>query len=330
MQRLYQDGPDYERALLEIEHRVRELEKYAESEKVDVTAEVAALNQQHARRMQVIFENLTPWQRIQLARHPRRPRARFYIETITEGFVELHGDRTNGDDRAIIAGFAQLDGQPIAVIGNQKGSDTAENIRCNFGMASPEGYRKALRIMKMAEKFRRPIVVFIDTPGAYPGIEAEKSGQAEAIARNIAEMSQLAVPVVAIIVGEGGSGGALGVGVSDRTLMLEYSVFLVCSPEACAAILWRDSSKADDAARALGGGADQLIKFGIIDKSVKEPIGGAHLDPDKTARNVKEEVITALDELSVLSESALLAQRYSKLRKIGQLAHAQTFALVEK
>ena len=323
MQRLYQDGPDYERALLEIERRIRELEKYAESAKVDVGTEVAALNRQRAQRMQTIFENLTPWQRIQLARHPRRPRARFYIESITDGFVELHGDRTGGDDLAIVAGFAQLDGQPVAIIGNQKGSDTNENIGCNFGMASPEGYRKALRIMKMAEKFRRPIVVLIDTPGAYPGVDAERHGQAEAIARNIGEMSQLTVPVVAVIIGEGGSGGALGIGVSDRTLMLEYSIYLVCSPEACAAILWHDGSKADEAAQALGGTADQLIEFGIVDKSIKEPIGGAHQDPHQTARAVKNEVLTALQELSVLSESALVAQRYSRLRKIGEFAHAR-------
>ena len=326
MQRLYQDGPDYERALLDIEHRIRELEKYGETAKVDVSAEIGVLRRRHAQQMQTIFENLTSWQRVQLARHPRRPRSRFYIESMTTGFVELHGDRAVGDDHAIVAGLAQLDGRPIAIIGHQKGSDTDENIRCNFGMASPQGYRKALRVMKIAEKFRRPILVLIDTPGAYPGLDAERYGQAEAIARNIGEMTQLTVPVVSVIIGEGGSGGALGIGVSDRTLMLEYSVYLVCSPEACAAILWRDASKADEAARALGGTAEQLIKFGIVDKSIKEPLGGAHQNPAEAARAVKEEVQTAFQELSVLSESALLAQRYSRLRKIGEFAPAHAYA----
>jgi len=322
MQRLYQDGLDYERGLLEIERRIRELEKYAETSKVDVTEEVATLRRHHVQQMRTIFENLTPWQRIQLARHPRRPRSRFYIESMTEGFIELHGDRVAGDDRAIVAGLAQLDGRPVAIIGHQKGTDINENIGCNFGMAGPEGYRKALRVMKLAEKFRRPIVVLIDTPGAYPGVDAERHGQAEAIAHNIGEMTQLTVPVVAAVIGEGGSGGALGIGVSDRTLMLEYATYLVCSPEACAAILWKDSSKADEAAVALGGTADQLLDLGIVDKIIREPLGGAHHDPDAVVHAVKYELVTALQELSVLSDSALVAQRYSRLRKIGEFAHA--------
>jgi len=325
MQRLYQDGPDYERALLDIERRIRELEKYAETENVDVSVQISALQDEHAQQMRTIFQNLTPWQRIQLARHPRRPRARFYIKSITDGFLELHGDRVSGDDQAIVAGFAELDGRPIAVIGNQKGTDTDENIRYNFGMASPEGYRKALRVMRIAEKFRRPIVTFIDTPGAYPGVDAERGGQAQAIAASIGEMTQLTVPLVSVVVGEGGSGGALGIGVSDRTLMLEYATYLVCSPEACAAILWKDGSKADEAARALGGTVSQLIEFGIVDKSVPEPLGGAHRDPAAASRAVKDEVLTALQELSVLSESALLAQRYNRLRRIGEFARPHVY-----
>jgi acetyl-CoA carboxylase carboxyl transferase subunit alpha len=322
MQRLYQDGLDYERALLEIEHRIRELEKLAETSKVDVSAEIESLRREHKRQTHTIFENLTPWQRIQLARHPRRPRTRSYIDALTNGFIELHGDRAVGDDGAIIAGFAELDGSPVAVIGHQKGTDTDENMRFNFGMASPEGFRKALRIMRLAEKFRRPILIFIDTPGAYPGLEAERHGQAEAIARNIAEMSRISVPAVSVVIGEGGSGGALAISVSDRVLMLEYSTYQVCSPEACAAILWKDGSKADEAAKALGGTAYQLVELGIVDKVIKEPLGGAHQDPVATARSVKEEVITALQELAVLSESALLEQRYQKLRKIGAFEEA--------
>lgn len=322
MRRLYQDGLDYERALLDIEHRIRELEKLAEQSNVDVTAEVEALRREHRRRMHTIFENLTPWQRIQLARHPLRPRTRSYIDHITDGFTELHGDRAVGDDGAVIAGFAELDGNPVAVVGHQKGTDTEENMRFNFGMASPEGFRKSLRIMRLAEKFRRPVLIFIDTPGAYPGLDAERHGQAEAIARNISEMSRLSVPAVAVVIGEGGSGGALAIGVCDRVLMLEYATYQVCSPEACAAILWKDGSKADEAAKALGGTAYDLMHLGIVDKVIKEPLGGAHQDPAGIAGTVKEEVVTAFRELAVLSESALLDQRYTKLRKVGVFAKA--------
>jgi acetyl-CoA carboxylase carboxyl transferase subunit alpha len=260
---------------------------------------------------------LTTWQRVQLARHPKRPYMLDYVEQVFTDFVELHGDRNYGDDRALLCGMANLDGQPVAVIGHQKGRNLHENIERNFGMAHPEGYRKALRVMKLAEKFHRPIITFIDTTGAFPGIGAEERGQAEAIARNLRDMSVLAVPVVSIVIGEGGSGGALGVGIANRVLMLENAYYSVISPEGCAAILFHDASKAQEAATAMKITAQDLSRLGIIDEVISEPLGGAHRDVAVTAENMKKALARHLDELVKIPAAKIAADRYAKFRAMG-------------
>ncbi|BBB32301.1 acetyl-CoA carboxylase carboxyl transferase subunit alpha [Thermotomaculum hydrothermale] len=265
-----------------------------------------------------IYKNLDEWQIALVARHPNRPYFLDYVERIFSDFIELHGDRNFGDDKAIVGGFAFLDDIPVCIIGQQKGRDTKEKIYRNFGMPKPEGYRKALRIMKMAEKFKRPIITFVDTPGAYPGIDAEERGQAEAIARNLLEMSKLRVPVITVIIGEGGSGGALGIAVANRVLMLEYSIYSVISPEGCASILWKDAAKADEAARALKFTANHLKKYGIVDEIVPEPIGGAHVDYDKTAEVLKEYLLKNLESLNSVPVPEIVNDRYLRFRRIGE------------
>ncbi|NTW87187.1 MAG: acetyl-CoA carboxylase carboxyltransferase subunit alpha [Holophagaceae bacterium] len=266
-----------------------------------------------------LFSNLTDWQRAQLARHPKRPYTLDYLERVCERFDELHGDRRFGDDAAIVAGMGWIEGNPVMVIGQQKGRDTKMKILRNFGMPKPEGYRKALRLMKLAEKFQRPILCLIDTPGAYPGVDAEERGQAEAIARNLLEMAKLQVPVVAVVLGEGGSGGALALGVADRVLMMENAIYSVISPEGCASILWKDASQAPKAAAALKLTAPHLLELGIIDAIIKEPLGGAHSDYDAAASALKEAVIEAFSELSELTAEQLVEERYQKFARMGSV-----------
>jgi acetyl-CoA carboxylase carboxyl transferase subunit alpha len=266
-----------------------------------------------------IFSHLTDWQRAQLARHPKRPYTLDYLERICERFEELHGDRHFGDDAAIVSGLGWIEGNPVMVIGQQKGRDTKQKILRNFGMPKPEGYRKALRLMKLAEKFQRPVLCLIDTPGAYPGVDAEERGQAEAIARNLLEMAKLEVPIVAVVIGEGGSGGALALGVADRVLMMENAIYSVISPEGCASILWKDPAQAPKAAAALKLTAPNLLELGIIDGIVKEPLGGAHSDFDAAAAALKEAIIEAFSELSELSAEELVEERYQKFARMGSV-----------
>lgn len=267
-----------------------------------------------------VFSDLSGWETCLLARHPERPYTLAYIHDIFSDFTEFHGDRRFGDDPALVAGFARFDGEPVAIIGHQKGRDTAEKVRRNFGMARPEGYRKALRIMKLAARFKRPIITFVDTPGAYPGIDAEERGQAEAIADNLVEMSRLPVPVIVIVTGEGGSGGALALGVGDRILMLEHAVYSVITPEGCAAILWKDQSRAEDAARALRLTSGDLLKFGVIDEVLPEPRGGAQMDPGAMSSTVEEAIRRHLKQLKKLRPDALMNRRYKKFRAMGVAA----------
>ena len=264
-----------------------------------------------------IFSSLTPWQRCQIARHHERPYTLDYIDTIFTSFTQLHGDRRFADDPAVVAGFALFDGDPVAVVGHQKGRDTNEKLRRNFGMPRPEGYRKAMRIMRLAARFRRPIISFVDTPGAYPGIHAEERGQAEAIADNLIEMSRLPVPIVVVVTGEGGSGGALALGIGDRVLMLEHAIYSVISPEGCAAILWKDQNRAEDAAKSLRLTARDLKQFGVVDEVLPEPPGGAHMDPRSTAETVDAAIRRHLRHLRKMKVEALLARRYKKYRALG-------------
>jgi len=310
-------GLDFEKPILELERKIEELKKFTSSENIDLSNEIKKLEDKLDKLKREVFEGLTPWQRVQIARHPKRPYTLDYIGLIMTDFSEIHGDRVFGDDKALICGLAKLDGQKVVVIGHQKGRDTKENLMRNFGSAHPEGYRKAMRVMKLGEKFKLPIIVFIDTPGAYPGIGAEERGQAEAIALNLMEMARIKVPIICFIIGEGGSGGALGVGVGDRICVLENAYYSVISPEGCAAILWKDRSMAPDAAKALKLTAQDLLNLGLIDEIVREPLGGAHRDPAKTASAIKESVKKYLKELSALAPAALIEARYEKYRKIG-------------
>ena len=282
----------------------------------------AALRLRDARRelsatIDSIFSSLTPWQRCQIARHHERPYTLDYIDAIFTSFTQLHGDRRFADDPAVVAGFALLDGEPVAVVGHQKGRDTNEKLRRNFGMPRPEGYRKAMRIMRLAARFRRPIISFVDTPGAYPGIHAEERGQAEAIANNLIEMARLPVPILVVVTGEGGSGGALALGIGDRILMLEHAIYSVISPEGCAAILWKDQGRAEDAARALRLTARDLRHFSVVDEVLSEPPGGAHLDPRAAAETVGTAIRRHLRQLRKLKPEPLLARRYKKYRALG-------------
>jgi acetyl-CoA carboxylase carboxyl transferase subunit alpha len=308
---------EFERPILELQAKIRELKELAQEERADFASEIARLERKVARLQEEVFSNLTPWQRAQIARHPGRPYSLDYIRLILTDFLELHGDRGYADDRAIVGGLARLDGLPLVVIGQQKGRDTKEKLMRNFAMAHPEGYRKALRLMKLAEKFRRPVLTLVDTPGAFPGIGAEERGQAEAIARNLREMAELRVPIVVAIVGEGGSGGALGLAVGDTVLMLEYAIYSVISPEGCASILWRDPGKAPEAAAAMRITAHDLQRLKLIDEIVSEPVGGAHRSHHETAATLKEAVAEAFRRLRQVSVDALLERRYEKFRAMG-------------
>jgi len=308
---------DFEKPIIGLEKKIQELKSFITEKKIDLSSEVKRLEEKLERLKKDTYGNLTAWQKVQIARHPQRPYTLDYIEMIMSDFIELHGDRSFSDDKAMVGGFAKIDEQRIAVIGHQKGRDTKENLKRNFGCAHPEGYRKALRIMQLAEKFNLPIVIFIDTPGAYPGVGAEERGQAQAIALNLREMAGISVPIIAIVIGEGGSGGALGIGITDKIYVLENAYYSVISPEGCAAILWKDGSKAPEAAAVLKLTALDLLKMGIIDAVVPEPLGGAHSDPQKMGQTLKETIVKALKELGGAGKEELLKLRYRKFREIG-------------
>lgn len=315
-------GPwlDFERPIVDLEERIRTLEESAANGGVDVADEVAHLRDKAKRLSREIFGKLEPWQRVQLARHARRPTTLDLVDRIFTDLVPLHGDRQFRDDAAIEGGLARLDGRPVMVMGHQKGRDTRSNLRRNFGMAHPEGYRKSLRLMELAARYGRPVITFIDTPGAYPGLGAEERGQAEAIARNLREMADLGVPTVAVVTGEGGSGGALALGVTDRIYMLENAVYSVISPEGCAAILWRDATKASEAAKAMRLTAQDALKLKIIDGIVQEPVGGAHRDHDGCARAIKAQLLDALDDIGDPGADVLRDRRLQKYLDIGEWA----------
>jgi acetyl-CoA carboxylase carboxyl transferase subunit alpha len=310
-------GLDFEKPIIELEKKIEELKNFTSEKKIDLSSEVKRLEDKLEHLKNDTYSNLTAWQKVQLARHPDRSYTLDYINMIMSDFIELHGDRCFADDRAIVCGFARIETQKIMVVGHQKGRDTKENLKRNFGCAHPEGYRKALRVMQLAEQFNLPIVAFIDTPGAYPGIGAEERGQSQAIALNLREMAQTGVPIIAIVIGEGGSGGALGVGVADKICVLENAYYSVISPEGCAAILWKNGTKAPEAAEALKLTAKDLLKMGIIDEVVPEPLGGAHRDPQKTAQNIKETINRNLKELKALDKGEMLKLRYKKFRSMG-------------
>lgn len=311
---------DFEEPILDMENKIEELRELSRRDEVDFSSEIKKLHAKVNRLRKDTFSKLTPWQRTRLARHPMRPYALDYIGSMTEGFLELHGDRAFGDGPSIVGGFAKLDGRTVMVIGQQKGRDTKEKLYRNFGMPHPEGYRKALRLMKLAEKFGAPIITMLDTPGAYPGVGAEERGQSEAIARNLMEMSALQVPVICVVIGEGGSGGALAMGLGNRTIMMENSVYSVISPEGCAAILWKSCDKVEEAAEALKMTAQDLLKFGLIDEIVKEPVGGAHRNPKAAASILRRVLRRNLNQLSKMPPEELQRQRREKIRKMGSFA----------
>ncbi|RKX29046.1 MAG: acetyl-CoA carboxylase carboxyl transferase subunit alpha [Candidatus Zixiibacteriota bacterium] len=308
---------EFERPIFELEQKISDMKDFAVGENIELSGEIVSLEKKLEKLREKTYSNLTRWQKVQLSRHPKRPYTLDYIKLMTTGFIELHGDRFFADDKAMVGGFAWLDDEPVMIVGQQKGRDTKQKVIRNFGMAHPEGYRKALRLFQLAEKFQVPIVVLVDTPGAFPGIGAEERGQAEAIAYNIREMSRLRVPIVVVIIGEGASGGALGVGVGDRIMILEYAWYSVISPEGCAAILWRDAAKAPEAAEALRPTSDDLIKLKIVDSIIPEPSRGAHCDPEAAAKLVKKAIQETLQELSLKSTDELLLDRLKKYRHIG-------------
>jgi acetyl-CoA carboxylase carboxyl transferase subunit alpha len=309
---------EFEKPLLELERQIAHLRRLAVEQRLDVQAEIEPLEQRLTELRRDIYRDLSPMQRVQVARHPRRPYALDYIHAAFTEFVELKGDRLYRDDPAIVGGWARLDGRPVVVIAQQKGRDTKENLFRNFGMPHPEGYRKALRLMHMAERFGAPVVTLIDTPGAYPGLGAEERGQAEAIARNLEEMARLTTPIVAAIIGEGGSGGALALGLADRVLMFENAVYSVISPEGCAAILWKDATQKERAAQALRLTAEDLLELGIVDTIIGEPAGGAHASPKRAAAMLRAALITAVGELADRPAETLLAERAEKFLRMGQ------------
>ncbi|MDX9764941.1 MAG: acetyl-CoA carboxylase carboxyltransferase subunit alpha [Chiayiivirga sp.] len=313
---------DFEQPIAELEARIQELRHAGQGSAFDIEEEVGKLQDKLRARTAEIFRDLTPWQVSQLARHPQRPYTLDYVKLMCEEFHELAGDRAYADDAAIVGGPARIDGRAVMLIGQQKGRDTKSKIKRNFGMPRPEGYRKALRLMQMAERFRLPILTFIDTPGAYPGVGAEERGQSEAIARNLLEMARLRVPIVCTVIGEGGSGGALAIGVGDRTLMLEYGTYSVISPEGCASILWKTAERAKDAAEALGITAPRLLELGLIDQIVREPLGGAHRDPQDMAARLKQALLGQLDRLERIDPATLIDQRYERLRGYGRFQAA--------
>lgn len=313
---------DFEKPLAELEGRIDQIRQLAEENSVDVSEQIRQLEARALQLRQEIFSSLSPMQRIQLARHPRRPSTLDYIQAMSDEWMELHGDRRGSDDPALVGGVGRLAGRPVVMLGHQKGRDTKDNVARNFGMASPGGYRKAMRLMEHANRFGMPILTFIDTPGAWAGIEAEHQGQGEAIAYNLREMFSLDVPIICTIIGEGGSGGALGIGVGDRLLMFEHAVYTVATPEACAAILWKDAGKAALAAEALKITAWDLKNLGILDHLLTEPVGGAHSDPLKAAEILKKALVQQLDELSLLTSQQRRELRYQKFRNIGMFEEA--------
>jgi acetyl-CoA carboxylase carboxyl transferase subunit alpha len=320
---------DFEKPIEEIELQIDELKRLSDGKDINVSGEIKRLEKKVKELRTDIFSKLTPWQTTMLARHPDRPYTLDYIGIMTDEFTELHGDRKFSDDKAIVGGLAGIKGVPVVIIGHQKGRGTKERIKRNFGQPHPEGYRKALRLMELAEKFKRPVITLIDTPGAYPGVGAEERGQAEAIAVNLMQMSRLRVPIISVVIGEGGSGGALALSVADRLYMLEHSVYSVISPEGCAAILWKKSSSelvAADfarAAEALKLTAQDLLRFKIIDEIIPEPLGGAHRDLEQTAKNISEKILAALEELANKTPGKLVEDRYKRLKKIGSFTEEQ-------
>lgn len=321
---------EFEKPLAANRRHVAELEADQQATNRDHSREIRRLHAEYNVLLEKIYSNLTPWQTVQVARHPRRPLAMDYIERIVREFVELHGDRAFGDDRAIRCGMGRVATEKVVIIAQHKGRDTQEKIECNFGCAHPEGYRKALRVMKLAEKFSLPVITFIDTPGAYPGIGSEERGVAQAIAMNLREMSRLRTPIICIVIGEGGSGGALGIGVGDKVVILQYAYYSVISPEGCAAILWKTGEKAAEAAQAMKITAKDLEQLGVIDEIIPEPLGGAHRDLAQAASNVEHFIIRALRELRSVNIDTLIEKRYQRWRKMGQVLHAQPSYLPEQ
>ena len=311
---------DFEQPIAELEGKIEELRYVGDDAHVNINEEVSRLRQKSEELTRAIFSSLTPWQISQLARHPQRPYTLDYIDWIFTGFEELHGDRAFADDPAIVGGLARLEGRPVVLIGHQKGRDTKEKLHRNFGMPRPEGYRKALRLMQMAERFGLPVISLIDTPGAYPGVNAEERGQSEAIARNLLVMAELRTPIVCTVIGEGGSGGALAIGVGDALLMLQYSIYSVISPEGCASILWKSAEKAPEAAEALGITSDRLKDLGLIDDIIPEPLGGAHRDGYQVAASLKKTLIERLEELTKVPVDILIENRHARLRTYGRFS----------
>lgn len=309
---------DFEKPLQELEKRIEEIKTFAEEKRIDMSEEITRIEAKAVTLKKEIYNNLTPWQKIQIARHPKRPTLLEYIDLIFDGFIELHGDRLFKDDPALVGGLAYFNEIPVTILGHQKGRDTKENIYRNFGMPHPEGYRKAIRLMKQAEKFKRPVISFVDVAGAYPGKEAEERGQGEAVARSIMEMAKLRVPIIVVITGEGGSGGALAIGVGDRVLMLEHAYYSVISPEGCASILWKNASEASKAAETLRLTARDLLGFGVIEEVIPEPLGGAHRDLEATAKAIKEAIQNSFAKLLKLNIEELLRMRYKKFREVGR------------
>ncbi|HBH34845.1 MAG TPA: acetyl-CoA carboxylase carboxyl transferase subunit alpha [Gammaproteobacteria bacterium] len=313
---------DFEQPIAELEAKIEELRHVGSDAEINIQDEITTLESKSQELTRTIFAKLTPWQVSQVARHPLRPYFLDYVERIFDDVEELHGDRAFADDSAIITALARLDGKPVVIIGHQKGRDTNEKLQRNFGMPRPEGYRKSLRVMELAERFKLPVLTFIDTPGAYPGVGAEERGQSEAIARNLREMSQLKTPILSTVIGEGGSGGALAIGVCDHLNMLQYSTYSVISPEGCASILWKDATKASLAAEAMAITSQQLLELKLIDNIIDEPLGGAHRDLDSMAVTLRESLISTLDELQGIPLEQLLEQRYQRLMGYGSFAEA--------
>ena len=309
---------EFEQPIAELEAKIKELCRVGDDDEINIQEEISRLEEKSRALTESLFSSLKPWQISQLSRHPQRPYMLDYVERIFDDFQELHGDRMYADDHAIVGGVARLNGKSVMLIGQQKGRDTKDKLRRNFGMPRPEGYRKALRLMEMAERFQMPILTFIDTPGAYPGVGAEERGQSEAIARNLKAMTSLRTPILCTVIGEGGSGGALAIGVGDRLVLLQYSTYSVISPEGCASILWKSAEKAELAAEAMGITSDRLLELGLIDGIVPEPLGGAHRDIDSIVQNLKQSLLDGLDELSWMDMDELLDRRYQRLMSYGQ------------
>ncbi|MFA5676801.1 MAG: acetyl-CoA carboxylase carboxyl transferase subunit alpha [Pseudomonas sp.] len=308
---------EFEQPIADLQAKIEELRLVGSDNSLNITEEITRLQGKSQSLTESIFANLSSWQVTQMSRHPQRPYTLDYIKHIFTDFEELHGDRHFADDAAIVGGMARLDGRPVMVIGHQKGRDVKEKVRRNFGMPKPEGYRKACRLMQMAERFKMPIITFIDTPGAYPGIDAEERGQSEAIAWNLQVMSRLKTPIISTVIGEGGSGGALAIGVCDRLMMLQYSIYSVISPEGCASILWKKAEKASDAAEAMGVTAPRLQELGLVDNLINEPLGGAHRDVEETAQRIKAQLLAELEKLDSQSADELLESRYERLMAFG-------------